>query len=715
MFRIARAALSLQTGQIETYVTAAASYRAEHIGGEMMQTALIHATGLPLESIGLLPIGALLLAITYYALAMTVSGSRVTAVFITLYASFYYPRLFSQYGTQTYVWTNVLFLNFLLLLFLWMRKKTAVLSLLMLLLFTATFLHYHTTPIWIIIALMAAIVGQWLQIKIKRRPATHISWALPVFCTVLYLQFDTIIYGNGLARLKNDAVNESFAQSIASKFIAPLIARTPDSLDPFVAAQVNPRIATWSTLAVLVLLTAPVGIWCVHQFIRVIKKRGRETAVLQTNALFGWIIIFIAVGHAILYSFYGALSLRVIPLAFPILIPIVVQPLRNARKVEHVWAFALAAAAIIGFSSYAPTLTPDVTATDTGIAAQLMPAESRILSDPNAYGSLLLNAAEQGHILDFVWPDPASYQALVGQVPLQDDAFDYFVADTSGKLVTTTGWGNLEPWVEHLPTIQQNASLNQIYDNGRLQIFQPNQAQLPTYAAETSLVEPTQSAWWENALWLFIGVSTLLFLPGLISLLILNQAIGFKFDSPLMNWGVSMGISIAFTTIIGYLVNFSPLRLDWQVVLVGAIPFIIFILFLLARRGNVQFNWSQLGAGMFLLLIGWSLIGAAVSQQRLDAHKSYSEFFITQDGIHADDVRLTVISRLPEAESFSVAMQMADETAVTLIDSIQLQPNSSWSGTISGVDAVDAIEPIRFVLMRGDDVYRSIQLHPQAR
>jgi len=145
LFRIARASMSLNAQHILTYATSGASYRSEHIGGEMLQVLLLAATQLPLEAVSLLPVGSLLLAILFYAAARTISTSKWTAVAIAIFASWYYPGLYSQFGTETYAWTHSLFIVFLILHILWMRKRNAVLSTLIMIIFTSTFLHYHTS------------------------------------------------------------------------------------------------------------------------------------------------------------------------------------------------------------------------------------------------------------------------------------------------------------------------------------------------------------------------------------------------------------------------------------------------------------------------------------------------------------------------------------------------------------------------------------------
>ena len=116
-FRLARAQLSINQGAIADYTTSAGAYRAEHLGSDLLHTALINATGWPLDGLVVLPIGAFLLALAYYGIAIMLSPSRRWAAGITLFCSWYYPGIYSQFGTQTYVWVYSLLLGFLILFF----------------------------------------------------------------------------------------------------------------------------------------------------------------------------------------------------------------------------------------------------------------------------------------------------------------------------------------------------------------------------------------------------------------------------------------------------------------------------------------------------------------------------------------------------------------------------------------------------------------------
>jgi hypothetical protein len=137
----------MTAGHIVRFAGETAAYRGEHIGGELLQTGLIRLTGLPLESLALLPLGALLLPALTFSIVRVISRSTWLAVWLSLFSAWYYPRLYSHYAVQTYVWTDALFLCFVLLFWLWLQRPSALLSLLMVIIFAAAFLHYQTTPL----------------------------------------------------------------------------------------------------------------------------------------------------------------------------------------------------------------------------------------------------------------------------------------------------------------------------------------------------------------------------------------------------------------------------------------------------------------------------------------------------------------------------------------------------------------------------------------
>ena len=225
-FRLARLILSIQQNHIAEYLTSASAYRVEHLGSEFIETMLLITSKWSAEWLGLLPLGSILFVMIYFALAFKLSQSRWLSLLIAIYVGWYYPRLVSQYSIQTYVWTNMLFLGFLIVFLEWIHRKRLGHSILIILLFITTFLFYQTTPVWIIAAICTASILLFFR-KRKHPMGSKVTWALPILCIVIYLAFDTVLYNNFLQRFSSEVDNIELLQSIASKIFAPLTETDP--------------------------------------------------------------------------------------------------------------------------------------------------------------------------------------------------------------------------------------------------------------------------------------------------------------------------------------------------------------------------------------------------------------------------------------------------------------------------------------------------------
>jgi hypothetical protein len=670
-FRIARTSLSLDAQRVLSFVTSGAGYRSEHIGGEMIHVGLLSATGWPLEALGLIPVGSLLLAILYYALSRQIAQSRWAAVAITVYASWYYPGLYSQFGTETYVWTNALFLTFLILLLYWLRNRTPALSLLIMLVFTSTFLHYHTTPLWIIVAICTVIAA--LKLRDPKNSARFtLSWSLALFCIVLYFTFDTVVYGNGLARLRSEATGESFIQSFLSKIIAPLFVTTPTILKPFEMAPINPRIATWSTLLVLLTLSIPVGIWCLLKAYATIASRRIQALAQNKYDIFAWVIIAVAIAHALIYSTYGSVSLRVIPLAFPLILPIVIRSFKYSRKVELLLTFGLAICAITGFMSFAPTLLPDTIASETGLSSKLIKPRSRILADANTYGSLLLKAVEDENLLDFTWLDSDTYASVIGQRPLNWDMFSYIAVDTSNKPIISSNWVFFEPWTRHISEIHQNNQLDKIYDSENLMLFQERGASLPGYGiTNNDITNPADYAIGDT-LRMFFSIILLMFIPGAIAVFAMHTSSFFQANETHTLIGLSIGMSITFVTFVGYIVNFTPLGLSFLVPLAIVAPWVLLGIYLLLRRPRMRLRttWLVRGASILVVVFVWAILASQVAQARTQRHAEFTEFFVTRANPQDRSFTINIVNRLDRTGDFTIDIAA---------DGVQVQTFGPWT------------------------------------
>jgi hypothetical protein len=708
--RIARARLSLQDQRIAKFVTPFTGYSSEHIGGEMVQTALLDATVWPSESIALLPIGSLLLALLYYAISRNTSRSPWTAAAITLYASWYYPRLGTQFSTNTYTWTNVLFLSFLILILYWLRHRTLILSTLIVLVFTATFLHYHTTPLWMIAVLIVAVAAMKLKEDHKKTLRTTTSWTLPLFCIVLYSTFDTVVYGNGLVRFRTEAVNELFIQSSLKRIIAPLLNSQPDVLDAFEIVVLSPRVATRATLLVLLLLTIPTGVWCVIKASKAIFSRDLGVLVRTRDDIFVWAVIIAAIVHALMYSLYGAFSTRVIPLAFPLILPLVTREFKLADRLEPILASGLAVLAVVGFLGYAPTLLPDTIASETGAASKLFRAGDRLLGDANVYASLLLNAVEDGKVIDLVWLDSDKYASVVGQRPVARDDFDYVVVDMSNNPMISLNWVFFEPWTQHLLEINQNNNLNKIYDSENLQVFQPTGAELSNFQLVPKDVNAVSRSLPGDSFRLFLSIIALAFVPGAVFVFIAHRSSIFRVDDISTLIGLAVGLSIAFITFVGYITNFTPLGLGWFVPLSVIVPWVVLGIYLIIRRPRfrVESSWVIYGASLIITLLIWSLLSTGVARARTQRRAEFTELFVTQPHPQSRSLAVNVVNRLNQSADFTIVFEL-DGVEVQTVGPQLLAPNSSWTEKWR-IPSTSMDKRVLITLEKGGIPYRELHL-----
>ncbi|HLE13556.1 MAG TPA: hypothetical protein VI776_02325 [Anaerolineales bacterium] len=710
LFRLARASLSLPAGRIAAFSGAASAYRGEHLGGELLQSALIGLTGWPLESLALLPLGALILPALYFAVIRVISRSAWLALWLALFAAWYYPRQFSHYAVQTYVWTDALFLCFALLLYLWLLRPSPLLSLLLVVIFAAAFLHYQTTPLWMIVAVTAAVLlARWRKelYPADRRPP---AWALPVLFVVIYLQFDTVFFGNFLGHLRQEPIDRLLAANIAGKVLAPLFGWQPAALGEYAAAPLSPRLATWTTLLAILILIAPVLAWWLRKIDRAIRAKRFTYLVERVEDIFVWSLLAVAAAHALIYSFYGALSLRLIDLVFPLILPVVLIEFSHGRRTANVLAPALAVCAGIGFLSYTAALQPDILAAETGLAGDLLVDNSRILADANTFGGLSLNTSESGKLIELVWLDADRYASVAGDRPAGQVGFDYLVTDNQSKPIISQGWVFYEPWVDHLTEIEANLTLDQIYASDRVRVFQPAGLPLPRRLTEAVVSLDASRPAGIGAGRVFAALFLLLFAPGAaLALLILPRLnlSGADTETRQVFLALAVGLSIAVNTCLGYLVNFTTLGLSWLLPLAVVLTVTALVIRLaLPFPKPAQSLWPILLLVLASLAV-WSLATTLVDLYRSQARQPDTEFFLTAGGAAQDQILANVVNRTSQIKTCSLRLEQGGHSTQELA-TFSLPPEAAWQAP---VDMPGSLGGDRLVFILGCDRQLRFALH----
>lgn len=645
LFRMARITASMPTGHIADYVNASSSYRTEHLGGELFLSAFYIISKMPAEWIVLLPIGTFLLTILYYFLGQIISDSSVIAIALSIYAGWYYPRLISQYGVQTYAWTNTLFLGFLIVYLCWLQNRKPVCSILMMIIFSVTFLFYQTTPIWIIgmilVALVLKAIVAWGKIH-NSKP----SWSILGFMVVFYFTFDTVFYGNFLKRFASESIGEFLFSSISTKVLIPIFGSSGIPQSPFEVAPQSPRIATLTTLISLLIMIIPVVVWCLVKIIKWIREKELSVPLTSHMDIFIWSIIVISVIHVVGYAAYGAVSIRFIPLSFPLLLIAIPENLGWSRKISVILSVILALVSIVGFLSYTTSLKPDPKPTDFGIASQLLPDKSRIVSDANVFGSLQLFATGENKIFEFVWPDSEIYSSLVGSGELNKNIADYYVIDKSGKPLISKGWIYLAPWSNYIVDINRNPNLSIIYESNELTIFQPRNKDLP-YFVPSSNVKDANKSILAQYIRLIYTIILLLVFPGFGITYFLQILL--NFENTYLYSVLIFVLSICVVVIWGYIVNFTSIGLEKLPLTIGLSSGIMIVVSLVisikTRRSITIPHGVTIMVSLILLILIWSFGSLYTAQLRANTSKGYTEFFLGNGDTGLNEPNVYVANR----------------------------------------------------------------------
>ena len=404
-------------------------------------------------------------------------------------------------------------------------------------------------------------------------------------------------------------------------------------------------------------MTVPVAYWIFINLFQAIKFKKFSILIQTDDEIFVWSIVCAAVVHFIIYSSYGAVSIRVLPLAFPFVLLVLPRSsivVKLNKSITSISVFLLALTSVVGFVSYAGTILPDFTPSDLGNAALLIPDQSTILADAGIFGLLQINGANSGRVYNFSWPDSQKYVDLVNPTFVHQEDYQYFIPDKSNKPFITSGWVFMEPWLQNLSLIENNPRLGKVYDSDAISVYTDINDVLPKgQEIQSQPVEGILSIF-GNFLRLLLAF-LIVFSSGGLFILLLRKYLPFDIGGPLIFTCLSFITGIGLITIAGYLSNFTPMGLDnisWVMVVFIVILITLVLInkksmFPIMRLLRVDIIWG------FSLMIVWLLLATTVSYIRT-SNSEFVEFFVMKD-VGANAISVNVISELRQSENFELS------------------------------------------------------------
>src|SRR4030042_7208526 len=130
----------------------------EHQGSEILRLILCKVSGLPIEDLQILPIGAFLVPLIFFVLCRECFGKWIAAL-LSISVAFDPTIVMSSYHTTIYAWSRPMLLMFVYLYVKILDRRTPALLLLAILLFISLYSIYWTDPaLMVVFALIVNII-----------------------------------------------------------------------------------------------------------------------------------------------------------------------------------------------------------------------------------------------------------------------------------------------------------------------------------------------------------------------------------------------------------------------------------------------------------------------------------------------------------------------------------------------------------------------------
>ena len=448
-------------------------------GYPLVLSIFARVLGITPEQLHFIPLAALLIPISYYALAQRLFDSRALAGLFALYGA-YDIGLSSHYNVFAYTWSNLIYLVFILVaLQVLQQKRSSDVVVLFSLFAGSLFIHYAAT-MWLIIFAFALNVILLLKPLLARQTRSQFktagSLAMPLAFLCAFLAFNQMFYRVWLPSFAQ--LSDSSAEPI-TLFIAKLqsyMGMGASVVEPY--RYLNPWGETfgWWRMAQFGLIVLPIALWLGKILLDLLRRRYAKQSSPHIELLA--IVLFTALIDWFVYGAHSGINMRYLSLVFPLLTVAAFKSLRLPDGVAKGYLALVVVVAVVvygyGYSYYSnspPTAYDNLQPAAAWL--QQNQIDEPFLSDLDTTGLLLVNSSDPGG--DF--PRSVVYEAeLYGSVVKQEDCergrqyFASVVVNADGLHAPLHGKSNriYEPFSFHKAEISSNPCFNKLYDDGSI-------------------------------------------------------------------------------------------------------------------------------------------------------------------------------------------------------------------------------------------------------
>lgn len=454
-------------------------YQQGCLGYESILIVLLSVLGKPSLAVAVMPIGSILVPLLFFCLTRKIFGSNILAAFFAIYMAFDPSISSSHYNIFVYSWVEILMFSFIIItLNIYDNGKNIRLIILLLILFTAAFSMYWTTPfiMMVFLVIMNGLVLFKQKVEKKVDYKKFLSFNISIAMLVIYLGFSQVLYSEFIHVL----VKESSGGSLDAIYdlMSWLSSNNSVVVDPYSANLELPIYNIILMLRYIVIFT-PIFIYITYISIKTLITRRFEKPDRKSFVL--WPSLSGATVQSIAYAMRGHLSLRYSSI---LLLPATIISLEKLglKRMKIVVCIIIILLAVGGFfylySEGFPTLNKT---SNIGVSAHFLieksNTESYALTDMNTFGIYLIEGVEYNNTFSIILYNSNYYDKLLGNSNFSDTDtgkyIKYIIINNkmANDPTASSTWRSYEPIADHYDQINTNTELSKIYDDININIL----------------------------------------------------------------------------------------------------------------------------------------------------------------------------------------------------------------------------------------------------
>jgi hypothetical protein len=455
----------------------------EHQGSEILRLILCKVSGLPIQDLQILPIGAFLVPLMFFVLGKELFGKWIAAL-LSISIAFDPTIVMSSYHTTIYAWSRPMLLMFIYLYVKILERRTPALILLAIILFVGVYSIYWTDPALMVVFAMFVNLIILVPRLIFRRQAQAAPRSTTLYIatafTVIYLGFGEFAY-NLLPSMLSKYTGGQFGTAVFSLYqrVLQLVGIAQPAEEVFSTyGESSPILTVQLVRYLLMILPVVLLVWKEG---REIWKTRKITLGYDPQRIVMWALVAVLLFHTFLYSSYGHPSTRYVAILGPLIAMIALDRFGGARGKAWILPSLLGTMACLNFIVEFPVTPIHSNFAEVEPAANWFleySDQQKITSNVGTYGMFTLMIASQGDLPLFSCYSDDVYAALTNpaQRAGQLDALSgYIVLDRKvSSHEMCPGFKFFEPLSKYLDAVSGYPGLEWIYDNGSIWILKPD-------------------------------------------------------------------------------------------------------------------------------------------------------------------------------------------------------------------------------------------------